>query len=69
MRIDSTMAYDINVLSEFLRPMLMSVGKDSKHYKEAAGLLEKMEGIESIPSLMIPDGSLYYEFVKNEHTD
>lgn len=68
-RIDSTMAYDMGALVQFLRPMLMTVGKDSKYYKEASRLLEKTEGIESIPSLMIPDGSLYYEFIKNEHSD
>lgn len=67
--IDSTMTYDVCVLAQFLRPLLLTVGRDSKNYKEAQELLEKIEGIESIPSVMIPDGSLYYEFIKNEHTD
>ena len=66
-QIDSAIPYEINVLVQFLRPLLMQVKKESKFYAQAAELLKKTEGIESIPSIMIPDGSIYYEFVKNEH--
>ena len=67
MKIDSTIPYEINVLVQFLRPLLMQIGRESKFYAQAKELLEKTEGIESIPSIMIPDGSIYYEFIKNEH--
>ena len=66
-KIDSTIPYEINVLVQFLRPLLMQIGRESKFYAQAKELLEKTEGIESIPSIMIPDGSIYYEFIKNEH--
>ena len=68
-KIDSTLPYEINVLSQFLRPILSSVEKGSKYYTSAKEILEKIEGIEDIPSIFVPDGSIYYEFIKNEHTD
>ena len=67
-KIDSTIPYEINVLSQFLRPLLKTVEKSSKYYGIATKIEEKIEGIEEIPSIFIPDGSLYYEFIKNEHT-
>ena len=66
-KIDSTIPYEINVLVQFLRPLLMQIKKSSKFYAQAKEMLEKTKGIESIPSMMIPDGSIYYEFIKNEH--
>ena len=57
------------MLSQFLRPLLSSVEKGSKYYTSAKEILEKIEGIEDIPSIFVPDGSIYYEFIKNEHTD
>jgi len=68
-KIDSTIPYEINVLSQFLRPLLMQIDKGSNYYGIAREMIEKTEGIENIPSIMIPDGSIYYEFIKNEHTD
>ena len=65
--IDSTLPYELNVLAQFLRPLLKEIEKESKFYAEAQGLLKKTEGIESIPSILVPNGSLYYEFIKNEH--
>ena len=65
--IDSTIPYELSVLVQFLRPLLLQIGKQSRFYGEAQRLLEKTEGIESIPSIFVPNGSLYYEFIKNEH--
>ena len=67
-KIDSTIPYEINVLSQFLRPLLKTVEKSSKYYGIAAKIQEKIEGIEDIPSIYIPNGSLYYEFIKNNNT-
>ncbi len=63
-KIDSTMAYEINLLSQFLRPLLLSVPEDSEYIDEVNNLLSKTEGVEAVPQSMIPDNSLYYEFIK-----
>jgi len=63
-RIDSTMPYEINLLVPFLVPLLESVPQNSKYRKTADDLLLKLKGIESIPQTLIPDNSLYYEFIK-----
>ncbi len=65
--INSTIPYEINMLVQFLRPLLLQIGNDSKYYSEAARLMKKTEGIESIPSIFVPNGAMYYEFIKNEH--
>lgn len=64
-QIDSTMPYDVNVLSQFLRPLLTSVPV-GEYRKIADELYEKIEGIEGIDTSLIPDGSLYYEFIKKQ---
>ncbi len=63
-KLNSTMAYEINLLSRFLRPLLMSVPADSDYRHVTDALLEKLEGIEFVDQSMIPDNSLYYEFIK-----
>ena len=63
-KINSTMPYEINLIVDFLRPLLLSVTEDSKYINTAKELLKKLEGIESIPQTLIPDNSLYYEFIK-----
>ncbi len=68
-KIDSTIPYEINVLSQFLRPLLAQIDKNGKYYDFAKQMTEKIEGIEDIPSIFVPDGSIYYEFIKNEHTN
>ena len=65
--IDSTIPYEINILTQFLRPMLDTIKEDSKYYREAERLMKKTEGIQSIPSIFVPNGAMYYEFIKNEH--
>lgn len=63
-KINSTMPYEINLIVDFLRPLLLSVPESSKYINTAKELLKKLEGIESIPQTLIPDNSLYYEFIK-----
>ncbi len=67
--INSTIPYEVNILTQFLRPLLGEIKPDSKYYPKAARLLEKTEGIESIPSIFVPNGAMYYEFIKNEHVN
>ncbi len=63
-RIDSTMPYEINLLAQFIRPLLKSVSDDNKYKAQADAMYEKLEGIEPISQKHIPDESLYYEFIK-----
>ena len=63
-RIDSTMPYEINLLTQFIRPLLRSVPSDNKYKAQADAMYEKLEGIEPISQKYIPDESLYYEFIK-----
>ena len=62
--INSVMPYEINLLSYYLRPLLDTIEKSSEYYDEAMEIANKLIGIEMIPSTLIPDGSLYYEFIK-----
>ena len=63
-RINSTMPYEINLLVQFIKPLLEAVPESSDYYDEALGILRKLEGIEPISQSFIPDNSLYYEFIK-----
>ena len=63
-KIDSTMAYEINLLSQFLRPLLLSVPEESEYIAKVKELLSKTAEVEAVPQSMIPDNSLYYEFIK-----
>ena len=68
--INSVMPYEINLLSYYLRPLLATIEKDSEYYGEAQAIAVKLEGIGAIPSTLVPDGSLYYEFIeKNEDSN
>lgn len=63
-RIDSVMPYEINLLARYLRPLLQTVPQNSEYRDDAEQMLKKLEGIETISPSLIPDGSLYYEFIK-----
>lgn len=68
--INSVMPYEINLLSYYLRPLLATIEKDSEYYDEAQAIAVKLEGIGTLPSTLVPDGSLYYEFIeKNENSN
>ena len=63
-RIDSTMPYEINLLTQFIRPVLLTVPNGNKYREKAEAMYKKLEGIEPIAQKYIPDESLYYEFIK-----
>ena len=65
-RIDSVMPYEVNLMVKYLRPLLETVGEESPYRTEAQRLLDMTDGIVSFDSYMIPDGSLYYEFIKRK---
>ena len=67
--VNSVMPYEINLLSYYLRPLLETIESDSEYYDEALEIANKIKDIEAIPSSLIPDGSLYYEFIKKNEDD
>ena len=61
--IDTTMAYELNVLAPYLRKLLGNIGTDSACFAQARDILDRTEAIEGIDSSVIGKGSLYKEFV------
>ena len=61
--IDTTMAYELNVLAPYLRNLLGKISTDSAYFMQSKEILEKISHIESIDSSVIGKGSLYKEFV------
>ena len=61
--IDTTMPYEIGVLKPFLVSALDCVPADSPYRKEADLMLEKIESAVSISCKLIPENSIYKEFV------
>lgn len=62
-RLDSTHGYEIGVLKPYLEKILPPVVSGGKNSDEARKILESINGVEEIPSALIPQGSLYKEFV------
>ncbi len=62
-RIDTTIPYELNVLAPHLRRIFADVRSTDAHYEQAMEILQMFEGIEGIDSTVIPEGSLYKEFV------
>ena len=61
--IDTTMPYEIGVLKPFLVSAFGSIPMDSRYRKEADLMLEKIESAVSISCELIPENSIYKEFV------
>jgi uridine kinase len=61
--IDSTMAYEIGVLAPHLKNILSKITSDSKYYKKANEILEKISHVTSISDKYISEDSLYKEFI------
>ncbi len=61
--IDSTMAYGINMLKPELQPILDSMKKDMEFGEKAIGLLDKIRDIQPIPSHLLPENSVFHEFL------
>lgn len=62
-RIDSTHAYEIRVLKPYLERLLPTVTEESGHKSEAKEILKKIASVTPIDSSLIPENSLYKEFV------
>ena len=62
-KIDSTHAYEIGVLKPHLENILPPVLDDLEYGKTARAILESISEVTPIDSALIPEGSLYKEFV------
>ena len=61
--VDTTLAYELNVLAPYLRRILASIECGSKHHKQSLEILGLLEDVVGIESFVISDASLYREFV------
>ncbi len=61
--IDSLMPYEVHVLKEPLCQVLSQVAPDSEYYPAAKAFMEKFENIPAFPHTLIPENSLYREFL------
>ena len=64
MVVDSTMAYDLHLLTPYLRELLPQVSEQSRYYLRALDILNRISKIELISTDALPQDSLYHEFIK-----
>ena len=62
-RVDSTMPFEIGVLKPYLERALSQVAEHDPSFEQAKNLLDRLKPIPAISSEVIPEGSLYREFV------
>ena len=63
MQIDSTLAFDVNILRPYLEEILQKVPEDNEFIEETRRIIEKIEGIEPISREYLAENSLYNEFI------
>ncbi len=61
--VDTTHAYELNILAPYLRKYLSGISAGDKHYGKSMEILDMFSHIEGIDSKVISKGSLYHEFV------
>jgi uridine kinase len=61
--IDSTMPYEIGILKPYLEKILPGVTQDPRHGKQASGILAELENVQALSADLIPQNSLYKEFI------
>ena len=61
--IDTTQAYELNILKPYLENILPKVERGSDHYELIGEMLNAVSGIESISRDTLSETSLYNEFV------
>ena len=62
-RIDTTLAYELNILAPYLRRYLGEMTPSDRYYADGMRYLEMINSIEGIESGVIAPNSLYREFV------
>lgn len=62
--VDSSMAYDIHLLTPYLRNLLPTVSEESRYYLRALDILNRISRVDPIPVSYLKEDSLYKEFIK-----
>ena len=62
--LDSTMAYDLHLLTPYLRELMLTVPENSRYYLRALDILNRIKNIEPIPAKYLQSDSMYREFIK-----
>ena len=65
-RIDSTMAYEPALIRDLYLSYLAKVEENSPYYAKARKLMTEYDHIPSIPSVHIPENSIFREFIGKE---
>lgn len=61
--VDTTLGYELHMLRPFLEPLLCGLSADCGEFEIAMKLLEKIKAAEPVPSALLPQNSLYNEFI------
>lgn len=64
MIVDSTMMYDLHLLTPYLRELLPVVEEQSRYYLRAVDILNRISQIEPISTKHLQKDSLYREFIR-----
>lgn len=62
--VDSSMAYDLHLLTAYLRELMPTVSEDSRYYLRSLDILNRVSGIDPIPASYLSSDSLYREFIR-----
>ena len=63
MRIDSTLAFDVNILKPYLEDVLKKMPEDNEFIEGARRIIEKIKDIEPVSREYLTEDSLYNEFI------
>jgi hypothetical protein len=58
------MAYDLHLLTPYLRELLPQVEEQSRYYLRALDILKRVSQIEPISANLLSSDSLYKEFIR-----
>ena len=64
-RIDSALAYEVQVIKPFVLEVLDTLPPDSRFAVDAAALRAKLAPIAPIPADLVPKNSVFREFIGN----
>lgn len=62
-KLDSLLGYELGALKKPLLALLVQVGKESIHAKRVSELKDIIDRVDSIDVEMLPEKSLFYEFI------
>ena len=63
MRIDSTLAFDVNILKPYLEDILSKIPEDNEFILDARRIIEKIKDIKPVSKEYLTEHSLYNEFI------